>query len=141
MKLNQLQTTRKKSVRLGRGIAGKGGKTAGRGTKGQKSRSGYNIPKRFEGGQSSFIQRMPKKRGFKSNAIKSVIVKLSILDSYFADGEIITPNILLKKGLVDKNDRKIKILFDKKISKKFKVSGCLFSKSVQQYVENKAAKK
>ena len=56
---------KKTAKRLGRGISAGGGKTAGRGTKGQKSRAGHNIPKRFEGGQTPLSMRLPKLRGFK----------------------------------------------------------------------------
>lgn len=60
------KTETRKAKRVGRGVGSGKGKTAGRGTKGQKSRSGYNIPLRFEGGQTPLVQRLPKKKGFKS---------------------------------------------------------------------------
>jgi len=67
MKFHDLQVTKKKSVkRVGRGIAAGQGKTAGRGTKGQKSRTGGNVRPGFEGGQMPLYMRLPKSRGFAS---------------------------------------------------------------------------
>lgn len=54
---------RKRKSRVGRGISAGQGKTCGRGTKGQKARSGYNLPRKYEGGQTPLVMRMPKKRG------------------------------------------------------------------------------
>ena len=62
-----------KAKRLGRGLSSGKGKTSGRGTKGQKSRSGYNIPRRFEGGQTPLVQRLPKMKGFKGKLTKEEI--------------------------------------------------------------------
>jgi len=55
--------------RVGRGVGTGKGKTSGRGTKGQKSRTGYKIPRLFEGGQTSIIARLPKAKGFSSSRI------------------------------------------------------------------------
>jgi len=104
MKLHDLQppkgsTHRKKIV--GRGIAGKGGKTAGRGTKGQKARR--QIPAGFEGGQLPLLQRIPKLKGF-TNPFRVEYTPVN-LDTLTALGITdITPEVLVANGLVRKND-------------------------------------
>ena len=69
------------SRRVGRGISAGQGKTAGRGTKGQKSRTGANsnIPRTFEGGATPLIQRLPKKKGFTSHRVRLVTVNVARL--------------------------------------------------------------
>src|SRR5665213_257416 len=75
MKFNELQALKsKQSSRLGRGIAAGGGKTAGRGTKGQKSRTGSKKKPGFEGGQNPLMQRLPKLHGFTSHRTKPEVV-------------------------------------------------------------------
>ena len=109
--LNNLKkTTIGKAKRVGRGLASGKGKTAGRGTKGQKSRSGYNIPARFEGGQTPLTQRLPKVRGFKSQKEKPVVINIVRLEKYFKDGDQVNLKTLREKGLIKKNDRLVKIL-------------------------------
>ena len=134
MKLNELKPRikRVKSKRAGRGLAGFGGKTAGRGTKGQKSRTGYNIPRRFEGGQTSLIQRSPKQRGFKYSRKFLPIINLADLEKMFQSGDKVTPKILKEKGLVKDIRYGVKILGNGKLNKKLKISGCIFSKSVKK---------
>jgi large subunit ribosomal protein L15 len=70
MKIHQLDITAKKDrKRVGRGISAGGGKTAGRGTKGQKSRTGKKLRASFEGGQTPLIHKIPKNKGFKSKRL------------------------------------------------------------------------
>ena len=129
--LNKLPKLQKKeSKRLGRGLGSGKGNTAGRGTKGQKSRSGYNIPRRFEGGQMPWIQRLPKKRGFLSLKSKPQIVKLSILEKTFKDGEKINNKVLFEKGLIKSDKIPVKILADKKIESKFKYQQVILTKKM-----------
>ncbi|MGH9163965.1 MAG: 50S ribosomal protein L15 [Acidimicrobiales bacterium] len=86
--------------RVGRGIAGKGGKTAGRGTKGQKARG--SIRPGFEGGQLPLKQRIPKLKGFKNPfRVEYTVVNLDALESF--DGDDITPETLRSRGLVHKH--------------------------------------
>src|SRR3954469_22181826 len=86
--------------RVGRGIGGKGGKTAGRGTKGQKART--NIKPGFEGGQLSLKQRVPKLKGFKNPfRVEYVVVNLDTLAEF--EGNEVTPETLRAKGLVHKH--------------------------------------
>jgi large subunit ribosomal protein L15 len=116
---NLAQTKSGKSKRLGRGLSSGKGKTAGRGTKGQKSRAGHNIPRRFEGGQMALIQRLPKKRGFSSRAPKAQIIKYSQLEKNFSSGDKINLKTLLAKKIIVNKELPIKVLLDKKIEKKF----------------------
>ncbi len=102
MKLHQLQPapgSNRSSKRVGRGIAGKGGKTAGRGTKGQKARG--TIPAGFEGGQMPLHMRVPKLKGFNNPfRVAYQAVNLDTLDA--SDLDEVTPETLLHKGLVGK---------------------------------------
>lgn len=115
MKLESVQTKNKK--RLGRGISSGQGKTAGRGTKGQKSRSGFNIPKRHEGGQTPLSMRLPKLPGFKSFKKKATIVSLDQISAMFKDGDVISAEVLENKGLIKKGE-KAKILNNGKLTVK-----------------------
>src|SRR3954469_6536286 len=86
--------------RVGRGIGGKGGKTAGRGTKGQKART--NIKPGFEGGQLSLKQRVPKLKGFKNPfRVEYVVVNLDSLSEF--EGNEVSPDTLRAKGLRHKH--------------------------------------
>jgi large subunit ribosomal protein L15 len=102
MKVHDLKPadgSRKRRKRVGRGISGKGGKTAGRGTKGQKARD--TIPVSFEGGQLPMSMRVPKLRGF-NNPFR-VEYQVINLDTIEASGlDEITPDTLRSKGLVSK---------------------------------------
>lgn len=108
MKLHELKNPnrRKRKNRVGRGIAAGRGKTAGRGTKGQKARSGFNLPKRFEGGQTPLIARLPKARGAKSiNAKigrKTIGVSIQMIEKKFKPEEIISIKSLVEKKIIKK---------------------------------------
>jgi len=96
-----------KPKRVGRGIAAGGGKTAGRGTKGQKSRTGGNIPAYFEGGQMPYVQRIPKRRGFRSIQKKNtgfLVVSLKRIAPHAEEG-LLSLAILRKKGVLKKGSR------------------------------------
>ncbi len=111
MKLHELMPpkgSRKKRKRIGRGEGSGSGKTAGRGTKGQNSRSGGGAPLGFEGGQMPLQRRIPK-RGF-TNIFKKQYELINIKDlSRFKPGEIIDRTTLSKAGLL-KKDEAVKIL-------------------------------
>lgn len=136
MKLESVQTKNRK--RVGRGISAGGGKTAGRGTKGQKSRAGHNIPKRFEGGQTPLAMRLPKLRGNKSHSQtfhtqKAAIVSLDQISTTFKDGEVISIQSLHEKKLIDKNDTKVKILNNGKLNVKVSLDPAVkASKSIEK---------
>lgn len=101
--------------RVGRGMSAGQGKTAGRGTKGQKSRSGFNIPRKFEGGQMPFSMRMPKMKGFKSQSDKAVILTLDDISTNYKAGETVNYANLLEKKLLQKGD-KVKVLNNGKLA-------------------------
>ncbi len=134
MKLHDLKspegsTHRKKIV--GRGIAGKGGKTAGRGTKGQKARR--QIPAGFEGGQLPLLQRIPKLKGF-TNPFRVEYTPVN-LDALGALGvSDITPEVLVARGLARKKDL-VKVLGRGMLGAKLNVSAHRFSASAKAAIE------
>lgn len=102
MKLHQLKLMHRTAPkkRVGRGIAAGQGKTAGRGTKGQKARKSFDIPKRFEGGQTPLIMRLPKLNGMRSLKRKPSILNYRIIENNFPEKSEITIESLIKKGLL-----------------------------------------
>jgi large subunit ribosomal protein L15 len=103
--------------------------------KGQKSRSGASVNPIFEGGRSTLIEHLPKMRGFKSARPKNQTVDLAQLEKYFADGDIVSPQSLLAKRLVDNIKVSVKILGDGELKKKLTVEKCLVSKSAKEKIE------
>ena len=120
--------------RVGRGPGSGHGKTAARGEKGQKSRSGFSRQPGFEGGQMPLHRRLPK-RGF-TNIFKKThaVVNVSDLDR-FDNGATVDENELRKAGLVKGANDGIKILGDGKLSKKLTVSAHKFSASARKQIE------
>jgi len=124
------KTVIRKSKRLGRGVgSGKGG-TSGRGTKGQKSRSGYNLPRRFEGGQTPLIARLPKTAGFKSRKAKPQILSIQKIEKVYKDGETVSFKTLLEKGLISDTLTGVKILGPGKLAKKLKFQDVKLTKKL-----------
>src|SRR3954454_8394698 len=116
--------------RVRRGIAGKGGKTAGRGTKGQKART--NIKPGFEGGQLSLKQRVPKLKGFKNPfRVEYAVINLDALAEF--EGDEVTPQTLRAKGLVHKHGL-VKVLGRGELSRAVRVKAHAFSKSAEQAI-------
>jgi large subunit ribosomal protein L15 len=113
MKLHDLRPTpgsRTEARRVGRGHGSGRGKTAGRGTKGQKSRAGGNLPAWFEGGQTPLHIRTPKLHGFKNRfRVEYVPLNLARL-SEVAAGTLVTPDALAHDGVIDDTRRPVKIL-------------------------------
>lgn len=107
---------------LGRGHGAGTGKTSGRGHKGQRSRSGGNVRPGFEGGQMPLYRRVAA-RGFSNYMFKKtyVPVNLFLLEKNYSDGEIVSLDTLLKKGLIKKSEKNIKILGNGELSKKLEV--------------------
>jgi large subunit ribosomal protein L15 len=119
--------------RVGRGPGSGHGKTAGRGSKGQKSRTGYRHLRGFEGGQMPLHRRVPK-RGFTNIfRVEYDIVNLSALDRFEA-GDKITPELLVEKHMVRKS-RPVKILGDGQIAKALSVAAHKFSAGAQAKIE------
>jgi large subunit ribosomal protein L15 len=137
LKLESLRPARgakKKRNRVGRGNGSGNGTTAGRGTKGQKSRSGVSFGPHFEGGQMPLVRRVPK-RGFHSRSHKEFnLVKVGTLESLDA-GTAVTPELLVEKGLVRKNDLPVKILGDGEITRALEVSAHAFSRSAMEKIQ------
>ena len=119
MRIDTLKLKRKRPKTKDRGRGGKKGTYSGRGNKGQKARSGAHIDPLFEGGRSTLIDHMKKKRGFNSGRIKNAIVKFSDLEKNFENGAKVTREELLKKNLIKKTDQKVKILGPQSGAKKF----------------------
>lgn len=130
----------KERKRVGRGIGSGHGKTAGRGHKGQKSRSGdRKMPPYFEGGQTPLYMRIPK-RGFKNpNRKEYTPVNVGVINKLFEEGMEITPSVLASRGLCDENDR-VKILGDGELTKKFVIKAHAFSKSAKEKMEKAGGK-
>jgi large subunit ribosomal protein L15 len=125
-------TTRRK--RVGRGIGSGKGKTATRGTKGQKARRQINP--NFEGGQTPIQRRLPVKKGFRNiNHKEFAIVNLDDLERLFKAGDKVDPEKLLKSGIIPGVKDGVKILGFGTLGKKLSVTAHKFSKSAQAAIE------
>ncbi|PJB77918.1 MAG: 50S ribosomal protein L15 [Acidobacteria bacterium CG_4_9_14_3_um_filter_49_7] len=137
MKMNELMPNEgatKTRKRVGRGPGSGLGKTAGRGHKGQKSRSGYSRRFGFEGGQMPLVRRVPK-RGFKNPFAKEYVpINLSML-KVFADQEVIAIEDLIRKGLVKNIKDGVKILGYGEVERAVTVKAHKFSKSAREKIE------
>jgi large subunit ribosomal protein L15 len=124
-----------KKKRLGRGPGTGLGKTAGRGHKGQKSRSGYSSKTGFEGGQMPLHRRLPK-RGF-TNIFKKqwIEVSLEALDRSFDANTEVTPEVMHKRGIIKKAKHDIVVLGNGNVSKALKISAHRFTKSAREKIE------
>jgi len=138
--LNNIAGTKRKKLRIGRGIGSGKGKTSGRGVKGQKSRSGVAI-KSFEGGQMPLYRRLPK-RGFnpiKGNYITSKInlgkIQYFIKEKKIDSKNLINLEYLKKANIINKKYTKLKILGSGDISDKVTVEANSFSKSAKNKLE------
>ena len=121
------------NFRRGRGHASGNGKTAGKGHKGQKARSGAPRPG-FEGGQMPLFRRLPK-RGFKNiNSKQIAVVNLSALDN-FNDGDVVDTEALVAKGIVKKVGDGVKILGNGEVTKKLTVKVSAFSENAKSKIE------
>lgn len=138
MQLHELirKTPNKKEKRVGRG--GKRGKTSGRGTKGQKARSGHKMRPAIR----EILKKLPKQRGYAFNSIQApaLVVNLKSLEVSFKAGEIVNPKVLAERGLirVRKNASSapvVKILGTGELTKKLVIAGCTLSASARAAVE------
>jgi len=118
--LKPAEGSKKDKKRVARGDRGRGGKTAGRGTKGTGARG--SVPVGFEGGQLPLIRRQPKLSGFKRpNRVEFAIINVGRLDKAFEDGDDVTVEALTSRGLVKKK-RPVKVLGHGELTKKLTVS-------------------
>src|ERR671916_715732 len=124
-----------KKKRVGRGPGSGLGKTAGRGNKGQKSRSGYSGKVGFEGGQMPLQRRLPK-RGFTNIFRKQwTEVTLAALERAFADNDEVTPDVMHERGVIAKGKRDVVVLGTGEINKPLRVSAHRFTKSAREKIE------
>ena len=130
MKLHDMSPTpgsRKPRKRVGRGDSSGLGKTAGRGEKGQKSRTGSRIRPFFEGGQIPLFRRLPK-RGFKNaDRVVYALVNLSVIESNYQAGEVVDLESLHAKKLLGKGETIVKVLANGDITKAVTVKAAKFS--------------
>jgi large subunit ribosomal protein L15 len=124
-----------KKKRVGRGPGSGLGKTAGRGNKGQKSRSGYSGKVGFEGGQMPLQRRLPK-RGF-TNIFKKqwIEVTLATLEQSFEAGDSITPETMHERGVIAKGKRDVVVLGTGELTKALTVSAHRFTKGARAKIE------
>ncbi|BAF58520.1 MAG: 50S ribosomal protein L15 [Pelotomaculum sp.] len=137
MKLHELKPApgaRTKPTRRGQGIGSGMGKTAGRGHKGQKARSGGGVRPGFEGGQMPLQRRMPK-RGF-TNRFKKEIIAVNIEKlNRFENGTTVTPEALLAARVIKKTGDGVKILGNGNLEKSLTVQAHAFSSTARQKIE------
>ena len=120
--------------RIGRGQGSGRGGTSTRGHKGAQSRSGYSRKLGFEGGQMPLARRIPK-RGFNNIFAKPLeIINLSALNA-FNDGDVVTAQVLLDKGILSKCPYGYKVLGNGRVTKKVTVEASAFSKSAKEAIE------
>ena len=135
LKLHDLRPAKgakKARIRVGRGEGSKG-KTSGRGTKGTKAR--YQVPVAFEGGQMPIHMRLPKLKGFKNPfKVEFQVVNLDKLSELFPEGGAVTPEVLVAKGAVRKN-QPVKVLGQGDLTVKVEVSANAFSNSAKEKIE------
>jgi len=123
-----------KVYRKGRGVGSGNGKTAGKGHKGQKARSGGSIRVGFEGGQMPLARRLPK-RGFNNIFAKPLeVINLTSLNK-FEDGATVNVCDLLEKGILSKCEYGVKVLGNGTLTKKLTVRASAFSASAKEKIE------
>ena len=139
MQLNDLRPaegSRKNRKRIGRGNSSGHGTTAGRGTKGQLSRSGGGKGAGFEGGQQPLAMRLPKLPGFTNrNRVEYAPVNLSRLEEKFADGDTVDTASLIAAGIIKREYELVKVLGNGEITKKLTVKVDKVSASAKAKIE------
>ena len=140
MKLHDLQPakgSKKSRKRVGRGPAAGQGKTAGRGTKGQRSRSGGSLPLYFEGGQLPLVRRLPFARGvgFRDPwRVRFTPVNVERLNDFEA-GSVVSPEQLAAQGIIKRSDEVVVILGKGELEKSLTVKAHRFSGSAREKIE------
>jgi len=131
--LGPAKGSRKRKVRVGRGMGSKLGKTSGSGNKGQKSRRGYSRRRGFEGGQMPLHRRIPK-RGFHNPfGVEFSVINLEELN-VFPAGETVTPELLRAHGFIRKATGPIKVLGDGELKSKLTIHAHAFSASAKEKI-------
>lgn len=140
MKLHELRPaegSRRPRKRPGRGIAAGQGKTAGRGTKGQRARSGGSLPAYFEGGQLPLVRKLPFVRGvgFRNpRRVRFTPVNVARLQG-FAAGSVVTPQILAERGILQRPDELVAILGRGDLNVALTVQAHRFSQTARTKIE------
>jgi large subunit ribosomal protein L15 len=142
--LKPAKGSRKAPKRVGRGNAGGGGTTAGRGTKGYGARSGSKVRPRFEGGQNPIHMRMRKLRGphmkksmpFEPFRTHTQPVNLRDLEARFDAGAEVTPETLRAAGLATRKDVPVKVLGQGELTKQLTVRAHAFSASAREKIQS-----
>jgi large subunit ribosomal protein L15 len=125
---------RKRRKRIGLGMGSGRGKTATRGSKGQRSRSGYSMRPGFEGGQMPLQRRLPK-RGF-TNIFKKRYALVNLRDlADFPANEKVTPEVLLKRGLIKRLRDGVKVLGDGELKAGLHIAAHVFSKPAAEKIQ------
>lgn len=127
-----LASANKDKKRVGRGIAAGGGKTAGRGTKGQGSRTGKKLRATFQGGQRTLVRAVPKARGFKSLRTPAQVVYLDTLNNF--EGTTVDNAALFEQGFVSTPFHTVKVITRGELSKALTVKVAGASKSSQEAI-------
>jgi large subunit ribosomal protein L15 len=141
MKLHDLRPpkgAKKKRKRVGRGISAGQGKTAGRGTKGQNSRSGGGVRPYFEGGQLPIVRKLPFARGVGfRNPWKREYKPVNVgrLLGYFEDGALVTPETLAEAGIIKSSNELVAILGEGELDRTYTVRAHRISASARQKIE------
>ena len=138
MKLHELSPQEgsvKNRFRKGRGAGSGNGKTAGKGHKGQNARSGGGVRPGFEGGQLPLYRKLPK-RGFKNRfATHYAIVNVGTLNAKFENGETVTVEALIEKGILNKALDGLKVLGNGELTKNLTVEAAIFSQTAKEKIE------
>ncbi len=126
--------------RVGRGPGSGLGKTCGHGQKGQKARSGSSINPVFEGGQLPLYRRLPK-RGFSNARFKVTYATVNLTDlNVFEDGTVVTPELLMEKGIIKKQLDGLKVLGNGKLEHKLTIQANKFSTSALEKIKESGSK-
>lgn len=133
--LKPVEGARHAKKRVGRGTGSGHGKTSGRGHKGQNSRSGGGVRPAYEGGQTPLFKRIPK-RGFTNvNRKEYAVVNISAFAcTCFEEASVVTPEVLIEKGLIRKDAKLVKVLGNGKLEKKLVIKAHKFSKSAEKAI-------
>lgn len=130
----------KDAKRKGRGAGSGNGKTAGKGHKGQKARSGGGVRPGFEGGQMPLQRRIPK-RGFNNIfATNYVAINVGVLNEKFNDGDVVDAAAIKASGIIKNTKDGIKILGEGNLTKKLTVKASAYSESAKQKIEEAGGK-
>lgn len=127
-----LATANKDRKRVGRGISAGGGKTAGRGTKGQNSRTGKKLRATFQGGSRALVQAVPKARGFKSLRTPAQVVYLDTLNDF--EGKVVDNAALFEQSYIATPFHKVKIITRGELTAALTVNVAGASKSAQEAI-------